>query len=284
MCPELLSNFPSSMKLKHLTELVVDFNLTEPPAQFLEWITNKDMVPMLTEIEFVQTKEEHLPLLLDALLGAEIAFRGQLTSISFLESQFNGDKLETLLFDFLPRFPNVATLNVEHLKIESFRPILERIEQGEAKSPVSGSLRDLSIDVSHILERIKTVAEEKEAVLRFLKLFGRLSRLGNGHPRWDSDIRYALMKNAAGRRLLESGTIGAPAGLPPALWANAIERASRREWWEERNAPATKVFYLVQNAREIAMEASERYTKEGNAREREQAEGEAHAKRSRLFY
>jgi len=321
-CPELLSNFPTSVKLEHLTELLVDFNETEPPGPFLEWMTNAAMLPNLTELELVHLHQQHFPLVFRALCGASDRFRSGLGSLSVLDSVLPTEQFEAVLLGLLPRCRNVTILEFDRMEIASLVSIAERLGGGSGSGSGSGnqnrrgnrtlpifrgtSLRTLGIGVGPLLKASRTQTRERDAILWFLDVFRTVAVLGND-PRaeaWDDAVRYALLTNAAGRSLF-GRTAPAPAHsstnnnkhhvhntnttndpharapvraharapvrapvhdsasaertIPLGLWPRLIERASSQGWSEGRDAPASKVLYLIQIcARVIAEKASER--------------------------
>eukprot|EP00536_Pseudo-nitzschia_multiseries_P017057 jgi/Psemu1/313934/fgenesh1_kg.1358_\ len=250
------------LEIKTVTDLDIDLGEKTPPPQFLAWMTKKRSLPNLEILDFPGTKECNVSIVLNALCCAETSFREQLRGIGFSKSELKEKHLKRIVLELLPRFANLYHLLLGANQIGSFRDIVESIEEGigtNSPQPLS-SIRVLDINYNPLFKIMKNEPKEKKAMLRFLEIFPSIRTLCTLDV--DDEIKYALMKNDAGRsHIVEVGSDGNGSSRLPislSLWPLVLKRASEH-WCQGRpDAPATKLFYLTRNCQEPAINASER--------------------------
>lgn len=223
--PNLLENFPIQMKLKNLTTLGIThgYYLLQSTSPVFAWI--QQQLPSLEELDICCTKEiESTVFFLDFLCTANVCFKESLKQITMDDCKVNNNQFETLLFDILPRFPNVFSLDLGHNKIQSIKPIVDRIENDDNCS-IPKSIRVVVLTDNPIVENVKEDQKEKAALLSLLRSFDAISSLGDWYPGdYDSDVEYALRTNHAGRSIIEGGNNDGRS-LPLSVWPALLERA-----------------------------------------------------------
>ena len=223
--------------------------------------------------------------ILYALQNHDFGFRGNLTKIQMTWYELNEVNLERLLFEILPWFTNLHTLNVGSNCIESLQGIEDPIKKLD-RSPSSSSspppqtvipdykLRKLTLRGNPITGKVsynvhrKTTHDPKEvaALITFLDAFDGIYYIGGesdlGH--YPSDIKHLLRINHAGREFSkEGGEKGILGSNKPvinlALWPNILEKAHSKsadiydtdylvnEEAKNRTKCATGPFHLVRH-------------------------------------
>jgi hypothetical protein len=160
--------------------------------------------------------------------------------------EMEGHQLETLLFQVLPVFPNLEILSFGG-NIMCFKDIADRIRiRSDNKRCVSSSSNNRSLRIiqwNHfsgnrgVVEDLNKDPDMKAAVLSFLKVFNTIERIFFPCDiQMHSDWNYAMIKNIAGRRIIESndfggdgyGSTSSGSGLPLSVWPIVLERFQRK--------------------------------------------------------
>jgi len=178
-------------------------------------------------------------------------FQEKLKYIRLHYSKINNKRFETLLFEILPRFPNVSCLDFEKNEIQSVRHIVDRIKNDKTCF-VSKSLRELGFDANPMMNKVRANdPNEKAALVSFLRTFNTVCHLGVYYvDSYGSDVEHALRINHAGRRIIEGG--GHHVGsIPLSLWPTILERAYDKSddsiCASEIPKNATGLYYLLRN-------------------------------------
>mmetsp|Transcript_45900 Transcript_45900/g.49531 ORF Transcript_45900/g.49531 Transcript_45900/m.49531 type:complete len:569 (-) Transcript_45900:166-1872(-) len=248
MCSRyLFDNFPTHTELCHLKQLFVSsgWPLSSP---VLTWMTKQ--FPSLECLTFVGMGIDRTTLLLDHLCIPGVCFEESLQQLTICSCKVNNNHFEKILFEVLPRFQNLVSLDLDSNNITTVQPIVDRIKNDNSVV-IHKSLRTLNLvhnlvsDDGHEGMRKDLNPKEKAALLSFLKTFNTIYDLGA----WDfddSDLKYAQQMNHAGRSLVEVGT-NSGRSLPLSAWPIVFERAGDKTDYnfhtEKDNA--TELNYLV---------------------------------------
>jgi len=171
--------------------------------------------------------------ILDALIrtdvGDDVSFGDNLKKIKMMSCKLDETHLETLLFDILPKFPNIFSLDLNFNRIESVQSIADRLKKDNDStySFVSKSIRFLQIRSNPIMTTMKNDPKEKIAVVSLLQTFNSICNLGAGYNDvYDSEIEYALRINHARQGIIVGGGGGDSClyNLPLSMWPTALRR------------------------------------------------------------
>ena len=182
--------------------------------------------------------------------------------------------LENLLFDILPRFPNLQEIEVDYNEIRSLQMIASRIKQTQMAIP-DNCLRKLVIVYNTVDAKIQNDdPKEKEALLTIINAFDEICCLGSydDDQEYSPDVEYLLRINHAGRKFITGGEERGgttandnnnsrdnniinnsnrplPPPIKPGLWPTILERAYEKSDKIVRGNTkcATGMFYLLRN-------------------------------------
>ena len=199
--------------------------------------------------------------ILRAFRDDDFCFRQSLKILNIFGSEVKEEGLETLLFDILPRFPNLTTIHIPFNRIESLQMIASRIKlrsTDEIMSIPDNSLRKLKLYCNPVLEKIRDDQKEKDALMTILNAFSEISSLGSPCSINGLDVDYLLRINQAGRKFITGGPEGRgeePSAvdshrfrndIPPRL---PIKPGIKLELWPNmlKGTCETGMFYLIRN-------------------------------------
>jgi hypothetical protein len=226
--------------------------LTEEPQHFFSssWFKDKDF-PTFDTLDlrnFINTEKD-----LMHIQSLDSRFAKRVRHLRL----FRFD-LGTLSLETLSRFPNLHTLHLPRIDIDFLAAYVER---GDAV-PLD-SLCRLNFGYygsADIQEFIETVPSGKQILLQFLKIFHCVVTLNYNYFLVDPDIRYALIVNRVGRRLVESSGHGggrtshgtdnnkSKESLPCSVWPLVLKRAqSTRKGIPDlsKSETITGLYYLL---------------------------------------
>ena len=208
----------------------------------------------LENLTFCFVTEGEIDTILDILGTFEFCFAKTLQHLTFsgyLGSQVKGHHLESLLFQVVPRFPNLEELDISPIAILRLKVIADRI-RSDKPSIISKSLRSIRLQGRHgkqTREKIDKDPGMKAALLTFLESFHTVDTIPlpigiKLHS--DNDWNYALIQNKVGRRILKKD---GSSNLSLSLWPIVLQRAQ----WKTKNvveesrksAEATGIYYLL---------------------------------------
>ena len=242
-------------------------------------------LPALETLELRVSNEEEKEQVLRVLQNADCSFRQSLKSLDLTYCRMNEDDLETLLFNVLPRFPNLREISLHSNGIESLQKVERRIKHQSSSQLgiLENRLCKLNLDVNPVVKNLDgNDPKEKTALLTILNAFHEISSLGIYRKifmdTYSPDIEYLLRINQTGRKFITGGGISGigdsngngettatacashhsssnnnPPSMPvkrirPELWPLILERA-----YENSNTVdgvkkcSTGIFYLLRN-------------------------------------
>ena len=270
----LYQNIPQGMQFSGLKSIILNASHKLLSPSIVELLRNR--FHSLERLCIMDGGKAIWDQILHALQKDDYPFRQSLKTLDLHYDHLTEEDLETILFEILPRFPNVDKLEIAMCEIKSLRAIESRIKRSRTALP-KNSLRALGTFQSNARSLIFDNPEENAAFLTILNTFDGICSLQcNG---WDidyvkhecaPDVQYLLRINHAGRKYITGGateegdkegatTAIAPTSyrnklpvkpIPPALWPLIFKRA-----YETSNKPrgvgnkkcATGMFYMLRN-------------------------------------
>lgn len=178
----LFESIPEGLVLSALKQVTIStFKRSCPSLSSL----CKILPDTLEELIFEDTKREQSDEILVALQNHDFEFRDSLRRITMIMCELNEGDLERLLFDILPRFSNMHTLDLEYNPIKSLRGIEDRIKKldrisASSSSPPSSSSKTvipgnnnaaLSKVSNNLREKVKHDPKEEAALITILDAF-----------------------------------------------------------------------------------------------------------------
>ena len=128
-CSDLLNNIPVQMQLKNLKKIHLTGCIFQSSSPFLVWMIVQ--LPNLEILELRCMENFGTNCILDALRTyvGDVSFRDNLKKIKMVFCKLDETHLETLLFDILPKFPNIFSLDLNFNRIESVQSIADRLKK-----------------------------------------------------------------------------------------------------------------------------------------------------------
>jgi len=275
-------NMPEGIQLASLKRILLKTSAFFSPLMF-ELITNH--MHTLEELclwNGMGGNEEDSERILHTLQNENFSFRTSLKILILQSFKLKEGGLENLLFDVLPRFPNLQEIGLDYNQIESFQKIASRIKQTHTPMAIPDNcLRKLGVFANnpvylHVIKIQNCNPKEKEALLTILNAFDEICCLGTCYDNQElsPDVEYVLRINHAGRKFITGGegrggttandnsnsrdnnntiinnNIPLPPPIKPGLWPTILERAyekSSEKMVDRKTKGATGMFYLLRN-------------------------------------
>jgi len=144
--------------------------------------------------------ENEIDEVIEGLLARDLPFTKKLRTIDITVNSMTTDQFERILFEVVPRFPNLENLSIRSsLNANSYiKAAVDRI-QSNSSIRISKSLRKLKFST----ERESSLTKEEIclAVNTFLKTFVTIDHISVNFDRIPQEFKYPLVINMAGRRL-----------------------------------------------------------------------------------
>jgi hypothetical protein len=246
-------------------------------------------LPNLAQLGIWYMPKDSITSFLNCLRNIEAAcpFRQNLKEIKIHECDLDEDHLETLLFDILPRFPNLTSIRVDRNKIQSLKKISHRLKT-TSNLKISSRLRYLQLTDNPVWRKIVNDPEEIAAVKLILRKYKGLSSLSHlvcalGHPSKDVELNLLLQINHAGRALVEGGVdaVDMACGyrrrpLPLSVWPIVLARTHNGydtyfpPLHVESDVATTKLYYLLRHGPALSPEVFENRRRESKESQRQQ--------------
>ena len=235
-------NIPVGLQLPHVT--CVNADVREFPNCLVPFFNS---LPIgLKELCFTYSDKDESNKIISSLQNYELKFCQSLTTLAIYSAEVDDDGFEKLLFEVLPRFPNLRNLSLHGCGIKSLRGAEKKIKElGFVSNNSKLTKLDLrendifynGLIVSSIrefertkLKKINSI-DEKSAALLFLNTFDTISNLGGTlvENQYDPDIEGALRNNLMNRPFTEEGITGMwPSNA--ALWPFMLETVYNNSW------------------------------------------------------
>ena len=210
----------SKCKLLALTKLEIRNCSNVDPIMIKKQTPNLEQ--FVFSVDSLQNESRGVDLL--PMLEEKCCFRRNLKTMILSDSRLNKYHFEVILFDILPQFTSLETLDLECNRIHSLRNIAARIE-GSGETPAMKSLRPIRI---RILRSDKK--KGNQAFLTFLDpaktkdvliLLNRFKGIINlGYSSYDSNVDIALRINRVGRVIVKGSKEGDMSKLK--LWPTIL--------------------------------------------------------------
>ena len=260
----LNESFPEYLKVPNLTDLFIHRCTIQRPSPFLNWFAQQ--LPKLTAFGLFRVERSTSIHVLDLVCSVRPYCR--MVSLSMERCELCEKELGQILVQ-LRNMRNIKYIYLGNNNIESVRTIVDFIHQSKTSFVVSNSIQTLDLSDNPIMNIIKESPTERMAFLSFLKTFKTINTLGYHITRepYDSDIKYALRINHAGRILIEddgsnsnsnnsniningNGNDGSSnfVPLPLSMWPLVLERSCA----QSPDGSATGLFYLLRNGPALA--------------------------------
>jgi hypothetical protein len=221
---DLFNNFPIQMKLRHLRKLAVCNFQIESESPFFIW-----MLSQLTSIEVIKyaaaKDKETTDKIVDFLCSVEDAcFKYSIKRLNMQNCKMDENILETIMAKICPKFVNLSELRLHsNNQIKTIQNIVNKIENNDTTEFVP-----LNLCSNPIFEKMKEGdPEEKMAMLSFLQSCNSIYNIGGSmRYRCDTDIKYALRINHAGRKRIVEGSAGTRSlrRFPLSMWPTLIRK------------------------------------------------------------
>jgi hypothetical protein len=219
---DLFNNFPIQMKLRHLRKLAVCNFQIESESPFFIW-----MLSQLTSIEVIKyaaaKDKETTDKIVDFLCSVEDAcFKYSIKRLNMQNCKMDENILETIMAKICPKFVNLSELRLHsNNQIKTIQNIVNKIENNDTTEFVP-----LNLCSNPIFEKMKEGdPEEKMAMLSFLQSCNSIYNIGGSmRYRCDTDIKYALRINHAGRKRIVEGSAGTRSlrRFPLSMWPTVL--------------------------------------------------------------
>ena len=154
-------------------------------------------------------RENEIDEVIEGLLARDLAFAKKLRTIEITVNSMTTDQFGRILFEVVPRFPNLENLlrgkwgNAESQWLDARSYIKAAVDRIQSNSSIriSKSLRKLKLPTAR--ENSLTKEENRLAVNTFLKTFVTIDHIyvGFDKPEIPQEFKYPLVINMAGRRL-----------------------------------------------------------------------------------
>ena len=279
----LFDNIPVGLQLPHLKCVCVDSpsGIPHSLAAFFNALPN-----CLEELHFWDSRKVEANKIISSLQDCELKFCQSLKTLDLGTSAgVDNDGFEKLLFEVLPRFPNVRNLNLSWNAIKSLRGVGKKIRELGSTSSISGTkLTEIDLRGNHISSNILIVSSEckyettkltkidsvveKSAALLLLNTFDTISNLGGMvDEQYDPDIEGALRNNLMKRSFTDAGITGTwPSNA--ALWPFMMEKVYNNSWQVYSSTTLPNFIKIAGEEKETRMERyrQEQITKTMNKR------------------
>jgi hypothetical protein len=252
-------------------------------TSILSWLSV--YAPKLTTFRLSMVSRDTAKLFITALLEPDISNRmNNLRKLRIQDCGLFEVDIKTIIFDLLPLYPNIVSLNFYKNKIESLQNIgiemATKMKNSNSNSNSSSELRTICLAGNPCFTYLKTtLSSDHSVVISLLKYFKRLRWLGHTKEesiRPTSEIEYWTKINRGGRFLVDGGgggsndadSDGGGKMLPLNLWPKVLERSYRTSIGA---APytithdATAMFYLIREGPLFSEERSLSTTKRSNS-------------------
>ena len=255
-CTDLVNIFPVLMDLNHVKTLAIEgCPLQSSLSPFLAWMAGH--LPILENLIINDVGgPEGTDCILNALRDRNLCCQKHLKRIEIQGSSIDDSRLETLLFDIIPRFPNMSNLDLSKTNgIRSLQSIAARIKNDDRNFVVSKSIRRLNLSHNPVIKKLENDdPKEKAALMTLLQTFKSIYYLGFFTDRFGFffgyDLEYILRINHAGRRVMNGG-------IPLSVWPTILERSHNKSCdiysgWHRSNMNnirknPTGLYYLLRN-------------------------------------
>lgn len=249
----LNENFPEYLEVPNLTDLFIHRCAIQRPSPFLNWFAQQ--LPKLAAFGLFRVERSTSVPVLDLICS--VRSYHQMISLTMEHCELREKELGQILLQ-LRNLRNIKYIYLGHNKIESVRTIVDFIHQPKASFVVSKSIQTLDLSDNPIMDIMNGSPTEKKAFLSLLEAFKTIHTLGYHASRepYDSDIKYALRINHAGRILIEddgsntnsSDGSGNCIPLPLSIWPLVLERS----YIQSPDSSASGLFYLLRNGPALA--------------------------------
>jgi hypothetical protein len=201
--------------------------------------------PKLTNLRLSKLSRDTINFFITALLEPDISNRMKnLRKLRIQDCGIIEVDMEVIVFDLLPLYPDIISLNFHKNKIESLRRIgvkmatKLKMRNSNSDSNSSSGLRSFCLAGNPCFPNLKTTSSlDHSVVIYLLKHFKRLQWLGHTQGssiRPTSEIEYWTKINRGGRFLVDGGggcnnadSDGGKKNLPLNLWPKVLERSYR---------------------------------------------------------
>ena len=156
----------------------------------------------------------------------DLCFKDSLKRLSSNNCHLDENNLDTIMLKIRPKFENLSNLDLRDNNIQNMHPLLNKIKNNDdAEFVPSKPLRILDLYENPIFEQMKDDPEEKTDMLSFL--CRSIYNIGGSmRYRCDTDIKYALRINHAGRKRIVEGSAGTRSlrRFPLSMWPTLIRK------------------------------------------------------------
>lgn len=200
------------------------------------------IAPILDSLDFSILASQEMGIVVDCLKEVVDDLPDSLLSLHFYSCDMDSKHFETLMCDIVPRISSLKTVWISGAAVESLKGVEKRLQETPS---LSSRVRQLHLHAP-VMERLSADCAEKEALIALLDRYNELQVFGFQNDQddnknsfdhsqnhnvyndiFDSEIASRLMKNVAGRCLVDSVETGK--GKVPAislsLWPMVLERA-----------------------------------------------------------
>lgn len=233
-----LCNFPPEMRLLHLERLEIR-NASVSLFPLIQRIVGQ--LPSLEYLRFYETK--FIPDTFHRFTDT-VGCQKTLNEIAIHNCDIDENQLETFLFDVLPNFPMVSSLDLGWNNIRTFRYIVQRLDNSNDSRLVYKSvLSSLNLVSNPIEVCLSQNSEERANICRFLRAFSTIGILDGNFP-GRRYIERELALNRAGRRLIEGS--GSDHPIPLSMWPTVLSRRLHLPV-VRKLVDVTGLFYMLRN-------------------------------------
>jgi hypothetical protein len=263
---ECFANFPAEMELRHLKELhvgVVNYEYESASPPFFAWLKGQLSLPSLEKLEFDNLNDKFRVHIVDFLLTNDFCFQDTLKHIGITACNLNDTEFQTIYFEIMPKFQKVSSLNLSSTKIQTIKPIVDRMKNDTLFLP-SKALRILDVGDTplcykfnsswdkdlRIHKKMSDDPKENAAMVELLETCNNIVGIGGHRNDYGADIEYALKINQAGRSIVGKGCgSDSRKTVPLSLWPTILERAYEKsdcmDYYHAKKKNATGFYYLL---------------------------------------
>jgi len=195
--------------------------------------TMSDRFVALERLRFNIVENSDIDYFLHALSSSNFCFFGKVKEICFTQHdtrrviEMQGHHLETLLFQVLPRFPNIRELEIDDTRMGmmAFKVVVDRIRSGKPYS-IPKFLNKIGIFRLNFDKQCDT---EMALLTTFLDTFHTVDSFTYRGCDRNIKLAHALAINRARRKVLQGvgGKWDGDGNLPLSVWPDVIHRTQR---------------------------------------------------------
>ena len=230
-CSQSLYNFPLEMRLPHLKCLEI-YDACVALLPLIQRIRGQ-----LPSLEFLSLADTKFISFTFHHFTDTVGCQKTLNRIEMIQCDIDESQLETLMFDVMPNFPLVYSLDLSGNNIRSFRSIVQRLDNSnDSRLVYKSALYNLDLTHNPIETCLSHDSEENANICQFLRASSTIGILGCDY----SGRRYInreLALNRAGRRLIVGR--GSDRSIPLSVWPTVLGR--------RKMVDTTGLFYMLRN-------------------------------------